>query len=123
MLDAAYNDSAGVTAEFNRNVLRVINRHLDADFDVARFEHVAFFNREQLADRDAPARARGARVTIARARPAASRSPPARPFTPRSAASSRAPTCEAMLGTAGFALARWYTPANGYFGLALARAV
>ncbi len=43
-LEAAYNDSAGVTAEFNRNVLHAINRELDADFDVDAFEHVAFWN-------------------------------------------------------------------------------
>jgi L-histidine N-alpha-methyltransferase len=43
-LEAAYNDSAGVTAEFNRNVLHAINRELDADFDVDSFEHVAFWN-------------------------------------------------------------------------------
>ena len=47
VIEAAYNDSAGVTAEFNRNVLRVINRELGADFDVDAFEHVAFFNRER----------------------------------------------------------------------------
>src|SRR4051794_6419573 len=47
VLEAAYNDSAGVTAQFNRNVLRVINRELDADFDVDGFEHVAFFDRER----------------------------------------------------------------------------
>jgi L-histidine N-alpha-methyltransferase len=45
-LEAAYNDSAGVTAEFNRNVLRAINRELEADFDVESFEHVAFWNEE-----------------------------------------------------------------------------
>ncbi len=44
VLEAAYNDSAGVTAEFNRNVLRVINAGLDADFDPDAFEHVAFFD-------------------------------------------------------------------------------
>jgi L-histidine Nalpha-methyltransferase len=44
VLEAAYNDSAGATAEFNRNVLRVINSGLDADFDPEAFEHVAFFN-------------------------------------------------------------------------------
>lgn len=44
MLHAAYNDFAGVTAEFNRNVLRVINRELGADFDVAGYAHYAFFN-------------------------------------------------------------------------------
>ncbi len=40
-LEAAYNDSAGVTAEFNKNVLAVLNRELGADFDLDAFEHVA----------------------------------------------------------------------------------
>jgi L-histidine Nalpha-methyltransferase len=40
----AYNDAAGVTAEFNRNVLQVINKELSADFDVDAFEHVAIWN-------------------------------------------------------------------------------
>jgi L-histidine Nalpha-methyltransferase len=40
-LEAAYNDSEGVTAEFNLNVLRVLNRELDADFDADAFEHIA----------------------------------------------------------------------------------
>jgi L-histidine N-alpha-methyltransferase len=44
MLEAAYNDSEGVTAEFNRNVLRVVNEGLGADFDPEAFEHVAFFD-------------------------------------------------------------------------------
>jgi dimethylhistidine N-methyltransferase len=43
-LHAAYDDAAGVTAEFNLNVLRRLNRELQADFDVARFRHRAFFN-------------------------------------------------------------------------------
>jgi len=42
----AYDDSAGVTAEFNRNVLRVLNRELGADFDPEEFEHVALWNEE-----------------------------------------------------------------------------
>ena len=46
-LEAAYNDSAGVTAEFNLNVLNVINGNLDAGFDPERFEHVAVYD-EQL---------------------------------------------------------------------------
>ena len=46
VLEAAYNDSAGVTAEFNKNVLNVLNRELDADFDPDQFEHVAFFDAE-----------------------------------------------------------------------------
>ena len=47
VLEAAYNDSQGVTAEFNRNVLHVVNRELGADFDPAAFEHVAFFDEER----------------------------------------------------------------------------
>ncbi len=47
VLEAAYDDSAGVTAEFNRNVLRVLNRELDADFEPDAFDHVAFFDRER----------------------------------------------------------------------------
>ncbi len=43
-LDAAYNDRHGVTAEFNLNLLRRLNRELDAEFDVAEFRHRAFFN-------------------------------------------------------------------------------
>ena len=44
LLDAAYNDRAGVTAAFNLNLLERINRELDADFDLDRFEHEAFYN-------------------------------------------------------------------------------
>lgn len=47
VLQAAYDDSAGVTAEFNLNLLHRINRELDADFDVQRFAHVATYNREE----------------------------------------------------------------------------
>ena len=43
-LEAAYDDSEGVTAEFNRNVLHVVNRELGADFDAGAFDHVAFFD-------------------------------------------------------------------------------
>jgi len=43
-LVAAYDDAAGVTAEFNRNVLHVLNAALHADFDVGQFDHVARYN-------------------------------------------------------------------------------
>ncbi len=45
-LEAAYNDAAGVTAAFNRNILQVLNRELGADFDPAAFDHVAFWDAE-----------------------------------------------------------------------------
>jgi len=46
-LVAAYDDALGVTAAFNRNVLRVVNRELDANFDPAAFEHRALFNERE----------------------------------------------------------------------------
>jgi L-histidine N-alpha-methyltransferase len=42
-IEAAYNDAQGVTAEFNRNMLLVLNHELGADFDPAGFEHLAFY--------------------------------------------------------------------------------
>jgi len=47
VLDAAYNDTRGVTAAFNRNVLVVLNRELGADFDPTAFAHRAIFNEEE----------------------------------------------------------------------------
>jgi dimethylhistidine N-methyltransferase len=44
VLHAAYNDARGVTAAFNLNLLRRINRELGADFDLRRFRHYAFYN-------------------------------------------------------------------------------
>lgn len=44
-IEAAYNDTQGVTAEFNRNMLRVLNHELGADFEPAAFEHRAFYDR------------------------------------------------------------------------------
>jgi dimethylhistidine N-methyltransferase len=47
VLNAAYNDAAGVTAEFNFNLLKRINRELGGTFKLDAFEHHAFFNRER----------------------------------------------------------------------------
>ena len=44
VLHAAYNDSKGVTAAFNLNLLRRINRELDGDFDLRKFAHYAYYN-------------------------------------------------------------------------------
>jgi len=46
LIEAAYNDSRGVTAEFNRNMLRVLNYELGADFDLSTFTHRAFYDRD-----------------------------------------------------------------------------
>jgi dimethylhistidine N-methyltransferase len=47
VLEKAYNDEQGITAKFNKNMLVRINRELDANFDVDRFMHHAFYNEEQ----------------------------------------------------------------------------
>src|SRR5574340_31671 len=47
LLHAAYNDAQGVTAAFNLNILRHVNRRLGADFDIGSFEHVAFYSAER----------------------------------------------------------------------------
>ena len=46
VLERAYDDAAGVTAEFNLNMLRHINRAFDADFDIERFEHISLYNQD-----------------------------------------------------------------------------
>ena len=46
ILDAAYNDSKGITAEFNLNILNHINALVNANFDINKYSHQAFFNEE-----------------------------------------------------------------------------
>jgi L-histidine Nalpha-methyltransferase len=47
LLEAAYNDSAGVTVAFNLNMLHHLNWRFEGNFDVSRFEHLAFYNQSQ----------------------------------------------------------------------------
>ena len=47
VLEAAYDDSQGITAKFNLNILARLNRELSADFDLAAFRHLAVFNHER----------------------------------------------------------------------------
>jgi len=65
-LNAAYNDAQGVTAAFNKNVLRVLNRDLDATFDEDRFDHIASYDSERELI-DIRLRARSAHVARVRA--------------------------------------------------------
>jgi|SRR5579862_1578108 len=121
VLEAAYNDRQGLTAEFNRNILRVINRQLDADFDLDRFVHVAFFNPDasQIEMHLQAQQAHDVRLgTLDLHVPFSAgetiHTEISRKFTRGDV--------EAMLHAAGFEMARWYTPANNYYGLALGRA-
>ncbi|MEG3635337.1 L-histidine N(alpha)-methyltransferase [Micromonospora palythoicola] len=115
----AYDDTAGVTAEFNRNVLRVLNRELDADFDPAAFAHVALWNPEQewIEMRLRAERSMRVRVLDLDVRFAAGedlRTEVSAKFRPEGIA--------AELAAAGFRTERFWTDPDGLFGVTLARA-
>jgi L-histidine N-alpha-methyltransferase len=118
-LEAAYDDAAGVTAEFNRNVLRVINRALGADFAPERFDHVARWDPAE-AWIEMRLRARGAQqvrvadldLTVEFADGEELRTEISAKFTPE--------RVERELAAAGFALQRWWTDPAGDFGVSLA---
>ena len=121
VLEAAYNDSAGVTAEFNRNVLRVINAGLDADFDPEAFEHVAFFD-EANSWIEMRLRANGAqRVRIVGADLEVTFADGEEIRTEVSAKFTRA-AVERELDAAGLRLDEFFTDGSALFGLAFARA-
>jgi L-histidine N-alpha-methyltransferase len=118
----AYDDTAGVTAEFNRNVLRVVNRELGADFDVDGFAHVALWDPEQEWI-EMRLRARWPmRVTIPAVGLIVDFAAGEELRTEVSAKFRRAGV-ERELAEAGFALDRWWTDSDGLFAVSLARAV
>jgi L-histidine Nalpha-methyltransferase len=119
VIEGAYNDDSGVTAEFNRHVLHVLNRELDADFDPDAFEHVAFFDAENewvemrlRARSDQVVSIPGAGLEdVDVAEGEEIRTEISAKFTPA--------RIERELGEAGFQLERFFT--DGAFGLSLAR--
>jgi L-histidine N-alpha-methyltransferase len=122
VLVRAYDDAAGVTAEFNRNVLRVLNRELAADFDEAAFEHVARWNAAQEWIEMRLRATRPMRVTI-----------PGVDLTVDFAAGEELRTevsakfrqerVAAELADAGFTVDQWWTDPEHRFGVSLARAI
>jgi L-histidine Nalpha-methyltransferase len=117
-LEAAYDDAAGVTAEFNLNVLRVMNRELDADFDVERFTHVARFDHDEewiemrlrsQVDQTVEVRALGLTVGFAAGEDVRT----------EISAKFRRAGIEAELAAAGLHLDRWMTDPAGDFALSL----
>jgi L-histidine N-alpha-methyltransferase len=119
-IEAAYNDSAGVTAEFNRNLLHVLNRELDADFAPESFAHVAFYDRrnEWMEMRLRATRACSVLVGDLDLRVEFAAGEELR--TEISAKFTR-DRIESDLEAAGLELAEWYTDVEDQFGVALAR--
>jgi len=119
VLEAAYDDSAGVTAEFNRNVLHVLNRELDADFPTEHFEHVAFFDpdREWIEMRLRARRACHVRIGALDLEVDFARGEELR--TEISAKFTRA-RLQADYAASGLELAEWFTDDRQLFALSLA---
>ncbi len=121
-LEAAYNDSAGVTAAFNLNVLAVLNRELGAGFDLDAFEHTAFWDADNLW---IDIRLR----SLARQLVEVSDLDMAVPFDRGEEIRTEISTkfarggLEGIYREAGLELVEWWTDPERLFGLSLARAV
>jgi len=119
LLHAAYNDFAGITAEFNRNVLRVMNRELGANFDLESFAHYASYNPHQaqiemhlVAMRDQEVHFAALARTLALAEGDSMQTEISRKFT-------RAGIV-ALLGRAGFRMVEHFEERSPSFSLVLA---
>jgi L-histidine Nalpha-methyltransferase len=118
VLVAAYDDSAGVTAAFNKNVLAVLNVELGADFDLDAFEHVALWD---PANEWIEMRLRSTSQQRARVRDLDLdvRFAAGEEMRTEVSAKFRRAGVEAELAAAGLALRAWWTDAGGQFGLSL----
>jgi L-histidine N-alpha-methyltransferase len=117
-LEAAYDDPGGVTADFNRNVLRVVNRELGADFVPEGFDHVARFDPdeewiEMWLRSPAAQQVRVAALDLSVSFQAGEA------MRTEISAKFRRPGIEAELGDADLALARWWTDVDGDFAVSL----
>lgn len=117
-LNLAYNDSAGVTAAFNLNVLSVINRELAANFDLDGFRHLARFDREHhwiemllISERRQTVRVPALDLSLTFEEGEKMRTEVSTKFQPAQVG--------AELGRAGLQLVDWWTDAAGDFALSL----
>ena len=120
VLEAAYNDAAGVTADFNKNVLASINRSLAGDFDLSAWDHVAFFDPDNswiemrlAANRDQSVRVAAIDTTLEFSVGDEIRTEISRKFTQA--------RFTADLARSGLEMVRWFTDERQRFALVLAR--
>ncbi|MGH8929412.1 MAG: L-histidine N(alpha)-methyltransferase [Egibacteraceae bacterium] len=118
VLEAAYNDAQGVTAEFNLNVLAVLNRELGADFPLDAFTHVARYSAYRAwiemalrAERDLVVHIGSLDLDVPFTRGEEIRTEISCKFTPDGVAT--------MFADVGLQLAGWHTDPQGLFGLAV----
>jgi L-histidine N-alpha-methyltransferase len=119
VLVAAYDDAAGVTAAFNKNVLAVLNAELGADFDLQAFEHVAVWDaeREWIEMRLRAVSPQSVRIP---ALDLAVGFADGEEMRTEVSAKFREAGVRAELAAAGLALRSWWTDEGGQFGLSLA---
>ncbi|MDP8962046.1 MAG: L-histidine N(alpha)-methyltransferase [Actinomycetota bacterium] len=120
-LEAAYDDAAGLTAAFNRNLLAVLNRELGSDLPLDAFEHVARYDRERAcidmflrASREVVATFPELELTV--------RFTPGEELHTEVSCKFSRPQVTQELGDAGLALERWLTDHDNRFALVLAAA-
>ena len=119
VLNAAYNDKEGVTAAFNLNLLNVLNREVEANFNSDKFKHHAFFNQEQsqiemhlIATEKQTVKLQALEEEILFEEGDSILTEISRKFTHSS--------LHEMLQEAGFVLSKHFSPENNYFSLVLA---
>ncbi|MCV7385968.1 L-histidine N(alpha)-methyltransferase [Mycolicibacter longobardus] len=115
----AYDDAAGVTAAFNRNVLAVVNRELDADFDLEAFAHVARWNSAERR-MEMWLRARRAQRVVIAALDLTVDFAAGEEMLTEVSCKFRPEQVADELAAAGLQRRRWWTDAAGDFGLSLA---
>jgi L-histidine N-alpha-methyltransferase len=120
VLEAAYDDAQGVTAEFNRNVLCVLNRELQADFDPDDFEHVALFDSENEWI-EMRLRARREHTTLVRDLDLSVHFHAGEELRTEISAKFTPARLERDLSAAGLRLVRWLTDPEQLFALTLSR--
>ncbi|WP_328835960.1 L-histidine N(alpha)-methyltransferase [Streptomyces europaeiscabiei] len=120
VLVAAYDDAAGVTAEFNKNVLNVVDRELGADFDPDAFEHVALWNAE-CEWIEMRLRSRKAQTVKVPALDLAVDFAAGEELRTEVSAKFRKGGIRSELASCGLELAHWWTDREGRFALSLSR--
>ncbi|KOU66592.1 histidyl-tRNA synthetase [Streptomyces sp. WM4235] len=118
VLVAAYDDAQGVTAEFNKNVLAVIDRELGADFHTAEFTHVAVWNKEHEWI-EMRLRSRSEAVVKIRALDMVVPFRAGEEILTEISAKFRQEGVREELASAGLELTQWWTDAAGRFALSL----
>ncbi|MFE4964169.1 L-histidine N(alpha)-methyltransferase [Streptomyces sp. NPDC056660] len=118
VLVRAYDDAAGVTAEFNKNVLAVVDRELGADFDPDTFDHVALWDADEEWI-EMRLRSRVAQTVKVPALDLAVDFAAGEELRTEVSAKFRRPGVTAELATAGLELTNWWTDSQGRFALSL----